>query len=124
MEQRPAPARLPDHDVTAIIDNFTETQRRAIATTLDDLRGWATLHGTLNSYDSHTGAKLDPPVRLVGWYDRDPRRGLPDNWTELFISLGWLDLSRSAYGTAWFPTTAGLAIRDEWLPAELRNRRG
>ncbi|MFD7161394.1 hypothetical protein ACFV9C_42885 [Kribbella sp. NPDC059898] len=102
---------------------LTDAHRRAIALTLEDLRGWGTLHGQLRRYDPRTGEEFPAPRRVVGTYDRRPRPGLPPDWIDLFIRLGWLDIARLANGwTVWKPTAAGAEVRAEWLPDHLKER--
>lgn len=124
MGEHIAPAESPALDARdQAVASLTEVQRRAIAMTLEDLRGWATLHGQLRRYDPHTGAELSDPVKIVGIYDRRPRPGLPPDWIDLFIRLDWLDIIQLANGwTVWKPTAAGAAIRAEWLPDHLKER--
>ncbi len=124
MDERPAPDQpLPPDEAAAVVESFTAAQRQQIALTLDDLRGWGTLHGRIHRFDPLTGDQLDPPVKLLGWYDRPTRRGLPENWPEMFIQLGWIDIAHTANGTAWQPTGAGLEIHRRWLPDHLRDER-
>lgn len=102
---------------------FTPTERFAIAMTLTDMEGWGTLYGDLVQFDAQTGEQLDSPMRVVGVYDRTPRRGLPTNWQELFVDCGWVDLVRhpGPYW-AWRPTNEGRRVRDQWLPKLMRGR--
>jgi len=100
--------------------DFTLAERTAIALTLLDLDGWGTLTGTLVRFDPRTGERLAEPRRLVGEYDRHPRRGLPAGWIQLFIDRGWLELVPIAAGAAWRPTREGAVVRDAWLPDHLR----
>lgn len=101
--------------------DFTDLQWRAIALTLEDLTGWGTLHGDLRAFDPHTGAPFDPPIKMVGAYDRRPRAGLPKDWPEVFIRHGWIDLTRLGGGRwVWKPTEAGSTVRERWLPDHLK----
>ncbi|MEU4607638.1 hypothetical protein AB0F43_32025 [Kribbella sp. NPDC023972] len=107
----------------ALIHALTPSERRAIALTLEDLRGWATLHGQLRKFDPQTGAELSPPVRTVGIYDRRPRPGLPTDWIDLFIRLGWIEIVKLGNGwSVWKPTAAGASVREQWLPEHIRER--
>jgi hypothetical protein len=102
-------------------DQFTATERHAIALTLRDLDGWGTLPSDLIRFDSATGEELPVAVKSIGDYDRTPRRGLPAGWIDLFIERGWVDLCPLLGGrSAWTPTDAGKAVRDAWLPEHLR----
>jgi hypothetical protein len=124
MSERIAPADdLSSQEREDLVRALTPAECRAIALTLEDLRGWATLHGQLRKFDPQTGTELSPPVRTVGLYDRRPRTGLPADWIDLCIRLGWLDLVKLGNGwTVWKPTGAGAAVRDEWLPEHIRER--
>jgi hypothetical protein len=121
IDERPAPAHhLPTEDAAAIIEAFTASQRRAIALTLHDLRGWATLQGKVLRFDTRTGEALQPAAKLIGWFDRTPRHGLPDDWPELFIQLGWLEIALD--GACWTATAAGRDVRESWLPEHLQGQ--
>ncbi len=87
-----------------------------MARALEDLTGWGTLPGRCLFFDTATGERLPTPRWEVGQYDRTPVRGLPTDWIDLFIRVGWLTLADLANGqTAWMPTRVGLEIRDRWL---------
>ncbi|MFK4087187.1 hypothetical protein ACI2LF_23980 [Kribbella sp. NPDC020789] len=122
MRDRPAPrARLESSELERRLAGFGDLQLRDIALTLNDLSGWATLSGQVIQFDSTTGMRLAEPVKTVRYFDRDPRRHLPDDWIDLFITAGWLDTTTVSAGlTVWLPTAAGREIRDRWLPDHLQ----
>jgi hypothetical protein len=125
MTQRPAPTDILSADERQrCIDALPKSARRAIALTLDDLDGWGTLHGALIRFDTQTGTELPQPIKTVDEYDRTPRSGLPADWIDLFIRLGWLELVHLGNGwTVWKPTDQGVDVRNRWLPEHLRGRR-
>ncbi|MFI5736099.1 hypothetical protein ACIA49_38655 [Kribbella sp. NPDC051587] len=118
---RPAPTeRFDANGVRRTVDDWTDSDRRAVAMTVRNLQGWGTLPGKVLRFDPATGARLEPEVRLVGPYDRN-EHGLPEGWADLLIRMGWLGLAWLADGSAvWKPIAAATETTAAWLPEHLQ----
>lgn len=123
-DMRPAPTeRLAGSAHTATVEALSDRERGALALTLRDMDGWGTLSGLEWRFDPQSGEKIVSPVKLIGFYDRTPRRGLPAGWIDLLIRLGWLDIVHLGNGlTVWKPTQAGVEAREQWLPEHLKGQ--